>query len=479
MCLYQVGQLNEAIEWLDKSLAVYNTLNDAQRVAMLHMELGVTYVSAGRYDQALIHYNQALDYWRNTENVAQQANLLNNLGVLHHLRGDYEQADLLLEEALACAGRSGYTRAEVAALTSIGDLYVDLDAADSAWVVYRQAHEIAERIDDRFLLLYLKLAQAAVARLKEQPAEAHDLLDAAGLLVRESSSDFEQGLYQLEAGRLALAEGNAPEANAQLEGAARRFDGGGQRVEGARTHLYRALAFYEVMNEKAVANQLERVFQLASELDSQHPLLVAGRDARSLLKSVRLDPTLGRQASRLLRQVAELEQNIPTLRRRLRRQASAVPFVSPKLHIQALGRAQVAVDGRPVANADWQGQAARDLFFYLLTNPHGLTKEAVGTTIWPDSSPAQLKLKFKNAIYRLRQALGQEAVLFDEDRYQFNRTLDYEYDVETFFGKLAQAQTANNLNDQVAALQSAIRIYSGPYLPEGMVGTGTSTAGSY
>jgi len=154
------------------------------------------------------------------------------------------------------------------------------------------------------------------------------------------------------------------------------------------------------------------------------------------------------------------------LRRRLRRQATAVPFGSPKLHIQALGRAQVTVDGSPVANADWQGQAARDLFFYLLTHPQGITKEAVGSIIWPDSSPAQLKLQFKNAIYRLRQALGQEVVLFDEDRYQFNRGVDYEYDVEIFLGKLAQAQAATDLDEQIAAFQSAIHIYKGPYLPE-------------
>ncbi len=466
MSLYQLGRLEEAIEWLGQSLEVYIALDDAQRVAMLRMELGVTYFSAGYYDQALEHYKRALEYWQKTENVAQQANLLNNLGVLHHLRGDYEQADLLLEEALACASQSGYARTEVAALTSIGDLYADLDATDSAWIAYRQAHEIAERIDDRFLLLYLKLAQAAVARRNGELGRSRDLLDSAGHLVMESNSDFEQGLHQLEAGRLALAAGDASEATAQLEEAARRFDRGGQRVEGSRAHLYLALAFHETKNGKSLADQLERVFQLASELDSQHPLLTAGRDARSLLESVQHDPTLGRQASRLLSQVIEFEHNIPTLRRRLRRQATVVPFGSPKLHIQALGRAQVAIDGSPVTNADWQGQAARDLFFYLLTHPQGLTKEAVGTIIWPDSSPDQLKLKFKNAIYRLRQALGQEAVLFDEDQYRFNRSADYEYDVETFLGKLAQAEAAADVDEQVAAFQSAIDIYKGPYLPE-------------
>ena len=37
-----------------------------------------------------------------------QANLLNNLGVLHFLQGEYEKAILVLEEGLLCAKQSGY-----------------------------------------------------------------------------------------------------------------------------------------------------------------------------------------------------------------------------------------------------------------------------------------------------------------------------------------------------------------------------------
>jgi LuxR family maltose regulon positive regulatory protein len=466
MSLYQLGQLNEAIKWLQQSLAAYESLDDEQRVAMLRMELGMAYMSAGHYDQALAHNNQALDYWRKAENVAQQANLLNNLGVLHHLRGDYEHADSLLEEALECAKQSGYSRIEVAALASIGDLYADLDAIDAALTAYHQAYETARRIDDRFLLLHVGLAEAGLARSRGDLPQARELLESAAQQTRQSNSDFEQGLYHLEAGQLALAEKDMTEAIAHLEAAAHRFDNGGQRLESARVHLYLALAYQKAKGEKVRVDHLKRAFQLAEELESRHPILVTGRGIKGLLKATQSDPMFGRQASRLLRQVVEFEENIPALRRRLRRQASVVPFGSPKLNIQALGGIQVSVDGKPVGNSDWQGQAARDLFFYLLTYPDGLTKETLGTIIWPESSPGQLKLKFKNAIYRLRQALGTEAVLFEEDRYQFNRLMDYEYDVETFVTKLAQAQATTDPDEQVATYQAAIDIYKGAYLPE-------------
>jgi LuxR family maltose regulon positive regulatory protein len=468
MSLYHMGQVIEAIEWLAQSLAAYDALGDEQRVAMLLMELGMAHERAGRHDQALTHYNRALDYWRRTVNVVQQANLLNNLGVLYHLRGDYERASSLLEEALACARQSGYARMEAFTLSGIGDLYADLDAPDAALTAYRQARETARRIDERFLLFYLDLAEAAIARWKEELALARDLLESAQQLAQQSGSSFEQGLHQLEAGRLALAEDSPLEAVAHLEGAARRFDDGGQRVDSARAHLHLALAYHLTAEDKqAVLDHLKRTFHLASELDSQHPLVVAGREVKTLLGTAQGDPEVGQEASGLLRQIVLFEQNIPALRRHLRRQAAAVPFASPKLIVHALGKTQVMVDGKLVTNADWQGQAARDLFFCLLGHPDGLPKETVGTIFWPESSPSQLKLKFKNAIYRLRQALGgQEVVLFEEDYYRFNRALDYEYDVEAFWRKLEQAQGTTDPGEQAAAYRSVIRLYKGPYLPE-------------
>jgi DNA-binding SARP family transcriptional activator len=414
----------------------------------------------------LTRYNRALDHWRKTGNVVQQANLLNNLGVLYHLNGNYEQARLLLEEALDCARRSGYVRMEAFTLSSIGDLYADLNAPEAALDAYRQAHEASRRIDERFLLLYLDLGEAALSRSTGDLSQAHTLIESARQLAQESGSNFEQALWQLEAGRLALAERDTLGAIAPLEEAACCFDHSGQRVEAARAHLYLAAACQTNGDEKAAKVHLSHACHLAADLESQHILIVAGRDAKALLEAVQSDPAVGRQASRLLRQVVQFEQAIPALRRRLRRRALTVPFAPPRLTFQALGSNRVLVDGRQVTGADWQALVARDLLFCLLAHPDGLTKEAIGLIFWPESSPAQLKLQFKQTVYRLRRALGQDVVLLDQDRYQFNRALDYECDVETFMEKLAQARAATDPGERAAAYRAAVDLYRGPYLPE-------------
>jgi len=305
-----------------------------------------------------------------------------------------------------------------------------------------------------------------LARSKGDLLQARHRLQVAGQLAQESSSGYEQGLWQLEAGRLALAEGNAPETITHLIEAVRRFEDGGQRVEVARAYLYLAVA-HQLKGDSATAlTHLEHAFRLASDLESLHTLIVASREAKTLLVAARGVPATSYLASQLLQQVIQFERDIPALRRRLRRQASAIPLAPPSLTFQALGSVQVWVDGRQVTGADWQAQVARDLLFCLLAHPDGLTREAIGVTFWPESSPAQLKLQFKKTVYRLRRALGQEVVLLDQDRYRFNRAVDYEYDLDMFMEKLAQAQAATDPNAQTAAYRAAVDLYKGHYLPD-------------
>jgi two-component SAPR family response regulator len=138
------------------------------------------------------------------------------------------------------------------------------------------------------------------------------------------------------------------------------------------------------------------------------------------------------------------------------------------LTIRVLGKAQVQLDGKPVTTSEWQNQKkARELLFLLLAHPEGKTREEVGAILWQDSSPTQLKLQFKNAIYRLRYALGQDIVLFDRYRYCFNKDLDYEYDAQVYEETVNQAKAATTPEEKIVFYRKAVDMYRGTYLPEG------------
>ena len=464
---YHLGKTKQALEHLEKALSAYTALDDRQMVAMLHMELGIIDVDAGRYGSASEHYEQSLRYWKRVGNRLNQADLMNNLGVLYHLIGEYMKAESLFEEALELAKHTGNTRIEAYVLCSMGDLYSDLAAHDSASDAYFRCTEIAQKLDLRFLLLYAKLGLAVQSIVKGELLGARNILEESWEFARSSSSQYELGMWFFVAGRLELAGGNREPAVDYIFQAVDALSSGGQKVENSRARLYLAKAIYSKGDESKAIEELVKAFHLAAELESQHILVVAGREAKDLLKAGQRNPVTARPAATLLKQINRFEIDIPAIRRQIRPQARVIPFGPPKLTIQAFGKAVVELDGRPVNVPEWQNQRrVRELFYFLLARKDGLSKEAIGLIFWPESSDRQLKLQFKNVIYRLRHALGQDILTYENEIYSFNWKMDYEYDVENFLERIVVAQAMETAGDIATALREAIALYKGPYLPE-------------
>jgi LuxR family maltose regulon positive regulatory protein len=110
----------------------------------------------------------------------------------------------------------------------------------------------------------------------------------------------------------------------------------------------------------------------------------------------------------------------------------------------------------------------RELFFYLLSCPKGASREEICLEFWPDSDSARLQKQFKNTLYKLRRAVGKEAVLYDPTSrlYSFNRGLDYRYDVEEFERAVKEAEGEIDQEGQSGLLENAAALYHDPYAPE-------------
>jgi len=169
----------------------------------------------------------------------------------------------------------------------------------------------------------------------------------------------------------------------------------------------------------------------------------------------------------MLDKARRLGERILSVRRTLRRHAQSIQLPKASLVIRAFGRAEVSVNGRSIAMADWKTKSVRDLFYYFLFRQEAVTKEQIGEDLWPEVTVSQvLKARFKDEIYRLRRAVGKNVILLDEVYYRFNRMLDYEYDVEAFESYLARARKTRDVMKRVDCYQKAVDLVQGPYLNE-------------
>ncbi|MBN1148381.1 MAG: tetratricopeptide repeat protein [Anaerolineales bacterium] len=461
-----LGNLDEAINNLSKALHLHQLQEDAQGVNLILLNLGPLYMDAGDLAAASACYQQVIEYYREREDLFNLGAALNDLAFLHHQRGEFTEAFATYEQALAKAQDAGNVRTQAMVLIGLGDLFVDLEAPDAASEAYNQARPIVERLMDHFLIAYLDLAEAAVARLQGEIPRARTLLESAGKIVLQTQSDYTRGLLLTEAGRLAITEGDYCQASTELAKAVQIFESGGQRVFGGRASLLLATARFGIGETEAAWSQLDKAFHLVSVLDSPYILVPSAHWAKPLLSDSGLSPVVGQKARYLLKQVEQFDEHLPELRRSLRFQKMTIPLSPPKLRIRAFGKAQVMLGDTPITTADWHSQTTRDLLYLLLSEPRGLSRDVIGECLWSSSSPVKLKHRFKNSIYRLRRALQQDVIVFDNNYYTFNRDLDYEYDVERFLELLNQVKESQNIEERRQVYEELIQLYQGEYLPE-------------
>ncbi|MBN2257070.1 MAG: tetratricopeptide repeat protein, partial [Anaerolineaceae bacterium] len=462
---YMTGALVKASSHLKKSLSTYRRLNDTHNTALLSMELGLLYTNQGEYQLAETAYTDARDLWSKTGSPVWQANLNNNLGVLYHQTGQFMVAINTLERSYSFARQSGYPRMEAFSLASIGDIYRDMGALAEAEQAYQRASSINDVIKDRFLAIHLGLAEAELTLRKNDFKKATILGNQVFEKAQKDASDLELALTNTWRGRLYITLGKPREAITVLQSSLAVYDREHDHTNGDVSRLYLAVAHFLAGDNETAALELTRLLKSIRLINGWSSIIIPAQQLISQLRSMLTTELLHSSAARILSFITEYEEKMPVLRRQIRQHNLTVPFGPPRLSIRGLGTMQVKLNNRIITITIWQTMLSRDLFFYLLLHPDGVTKETVGLAFWPDSDPEDMKIRSKNAIYRLRRAVGREVIQFEDDRYLFNRALDYEYDLDAFVTALVQAEEEDEPQDKLSKLIRAVNIYKGPFLP--------------
>jgi two-component SAPR family response regulator len=349
-------------------------------------------------------------------------------------------------------------------LSGLGDLYSEVEEFDSALQAYHRAETAAIGLTG-FIKNYLIIARGNLQLEQGNLEDVDQILKTSRKKIKSSQSAYERGLWSLLEGRYFLLRKEPKKAVLLFKEGEELFQQDGRDLERQWSVIWLACAYCEMSEIKAASKALQGI--LKDSITFDHSLLIALRQSNHWLRALNDDPLVGRRLGSLLEKVMRMRNNLPLIRRNLRRYASVVQVPPATLVVCAFGNPEISVSGRVVQMSDWRTQSVRDLFLYFLNRQEPVTKEQVGAALWPETPNAQiLKARFKNEIYRLRRAVGRDAIIFDDEYYRFNHQMDYEYDVEGFDSHVLRAHKTADKTARIEHLRKAVDLVHGPYLAD-------------
>jgi LuxR family transcriptional regulator, maltose regulon positive regulatory protein len=460
LSLYRLGQIEKAGGSLEESLMRYEKIGEAESIARLQMELGIVRRGSGRMSEAVQLYQKALSEWERENNLVSETNTLNNLAVLFSMQGQYEKALKNLERGLGNVRKSGPQWQEAMLFTTMGDILTDIDEFEPAHELLTRASTLAHQVSYQFLINYLLISQARLARVQSRFQEARNFLENARPLVEACHSKYELGLLLLESGSLALVKGEFQTALGELHEAHEVLRKSNLLIESQWVNVWLAAA-YAAKGDKAKSLVfIRKVSEILLPTTEDIPLVHRLRQVTPWLKNL----LPNKEVEILFNRASLAEKHLRPLRRRLKTVINSISLQPSRLSIRALGKPQVLINGETITLSKWHSQTVRDLFFYFLQMQHPMSREEIGEVFWPESEPEQLKLRFKNNLYRLRHALGIDTIQLDDQHYFFNNQVDYEYDVDEFKMHLARVAEVKDDQEKIRHLSSAVALWKDTYL---------------
>jgi diguanylate cyclase (GGDEF)-like protein len=157
--IYQeLGEYEKALEFYFKGLD-YETASDGAH-AILLMNIGNAYFRLGNLNQAADYLKRSLKVSQDSGDREAAATCLVNLGELKEAAGDDEGADKFYKECLELTRSIGSKFLEGTALYDIGKVCLKQNRLKDAMTYFEEAHEIASEIQSRELVYSCELGLA-------------------------------------------------------------------------------------------------------------------------------------------------------------------------------------------------------------------------------------------------------------------------------------------------------------------------------
>lgn len=490
---------SEGQKWLQAALALDDRDQSQRRQAAEQNDTASRAALAQRakalYGAGILHFGEtsmrdvpqsileeSLHLWRLLEDKWWVAVVLKELGYASVMKGDIPTARAQCEESVVLARQVEDKWPLAFALVRLGSALMRVDPV-AARPVLEEAVAVSRTVGDKSVLAFALLTFAGLLFLQGDNRAAVPLAEESLSAARAVGSRLEVmfalnivGISVLAAGDPVKAAGAFAEAlslgqesgTKVLIAQALGGLGGVAGTIGSPKQAAHLLA--------AAAAMLKRVgidvLAWGGEVGAAYKRFL--QTARSQLSEATFKAALTDGQAMTLEQAIEEAQNVAAQVQKKPNSAVSVIEIKPRadLTIIAFGASQIYRGEGLLTSADWTYAKSKELLFYLLSN-RSQTKEQIGLDFWPDVSPAQLRNTLGVRLHHLRRALGRtDWIVFENNTYTFNRSLNYWFDVEAFETHLANARQVkgNSPEQAIGHFQDAVKLYRGDFLQDWLEG---------
>jgi serine/threonine protein kinase/predicted ATPase len=170
--LWNIGQLEQAIESYAEALVIYRAVNMPRQEARALNNMGIVFAALGEYEEALAHYKSALKIDQALGERSGLALKLGNIGQCYADLGDLPRAESYLTRALAVAEQTGDLSATSDIAVSLGQTKLARGETKAALLMFERGLTVAtenrERYQEVRAMQYIALAHLRLG----DPAEA-------------------------------------------------------------------------------------------------------------------------------------------------------------------------------------------------------------------------------------------------------------------------------------------------------------------
>jgi LuxR family maltose regulon positive regulatory protein len=455
------GSFLSALDEFKAVVDIYEAGGDVANAAFAYGCAGSTLALVGQMPSAGVHLEKARRAWRRLGNHKELATVLNNLGMLHYVQGNAEQALALFHDAVEKARHSGNARAEAYALASIGDIERDRGAYDTAMERYNEAFDLAGDLGDTTLCTQVLTSIGDTHRLCGDLDKAEILVRQAAADAEERESSYELGIAKISLGLVLRERADGQQAAAHLNQAADLLSKcHAKREEGIALYHLGETLFSSRRGRSRAMRALEEAASLSEQLGYDHFLVERALAAPGVVQYAASKRIGGAFYRALLEKMASYHQ--PRGERPETRRSKKGRF--PSVQLFALGPMAVFVGGRRVQHFEWQSDKSKEMLLFLLRHGAPARKEEIVAALWPDLPWDKCNSSFHSTLYRLRRALYAHCVVEQSGRYVLNPGGRFWCDAVELESLVRKAEQSQRRSPRWArSLRQAADLYRGPF----------------